>query len=216
VTRAVVFDLWDTLVDFDPVAGREFQDQVAARLGRNPDKFAALWFEGRAQRESGTLRDYLRGIGAPEDLVDELVNLRRDLTRRLLAPRPGALETLVELRAQGLRVGLITVCSEDVPDVWSDTPFVDLFDAAVFSCSVGMRKPDPRIYRLACEELGVEPVEAMFVGDGANDELAGAERVGMRSVLIHRDGEEPPWDEVRDWLGPRITAIPQVLSLLAD
>jgi putative hydrolase of the HAD superfamily len=72
------------------------------------------------------------------------------------------------------------------------------------------------IYRLACQELGVEPNEAMFVGDGANDELAGAERVGMRSVLIHREGEEPQWDEVRDWQGPRITAIPQVLSLLAD
>jgi putative hydrolase of the HAD superfamily len=216
VTRAVVFDLWDTLVDFDPVAGRAFQDQVAVRLGRDPDEFAALWFEGRAKRESGTLREYLLELGAPEDLVDELVNLRRDLTRRLLAPRPGAVETLGELRAQGRRVGLITVCSEDVPDVWSETPFVDLFDAAVFSCSVGMRKPDPRIYRLACHELGVEPNEAMFVGDGANDELAGAERVGMRSVLIHRDGEEPQWDEVRDWQGPRITAIPQVLSLLAD
>jgi putative hydrolase of the HAD superfamily len=216
VTRAVVFDLWDTLVDFDPVAGRAFQDQVAVRLGRDPDEFAALWFEGRAQRESGTLREYLLELGAPEDLVDELVNLRRDLTRRLLAPRPGAVETLGELRAQGRRVGLITVCSEDVPDVWSETPFVDLFDATVFSCSVGIRKPDPRIYRLACQELGVEPNEAMFVGDGANDELAGAERVGMRSVLIHREGEEPQWDEVRDWQGPRITAIPQVLSLLAD
>jgi putative hydrolase of the HAD superfamily len=216
VTRAVVFDLWDTLVDFDPVAGRAFQDQVAVRLGRDPDEFAALWFEGRAKRESGTLREYLLELGAPEDLVDELVNLRRDLTRRLLAPRPGAVETLGELRAQGRRVGLITVCSEDVPDVWSETPFVDQFDATVFSCSVGIRKPDPRIYRLACQELGVEPNEAMFVGDGANDELAGAERVGMRSVLIHREGEEPQWDEVRDWQGPRITAIPQVLSLLAD
>jgi putative hydrolase of the HAD superfamily len=216
VTRAVVFDLWDTLVDFDPVVGRAFQDQVAVRLGRDPDEFAALWFEGRAKRESGTLREYLLELGAPEDLVDELVNLRRDLTRRLLAPRPGAVETLGELRAQGRRVGLITVCSEDVPDVWGETPFVDLFDAAVFSCSVGIRKPDPRIYRLACQELGVEPNEAMFVGDGANDELAGAERVGMRSVLIHREGEEPQWDEVRDWQGPRITAIPQVLSLLAD
>ena len=186
MTRAVVFDLWDTLVDFDPIAGREFQDQVAARLGNDPDEFAALWFEGRAQRESGTLPDYLLELGAPEDLMHELVNLRRDLTRRLLAPRPGAVETLKQLRAGGRRVGLITVCSEDVPGVWSETPFVDLFDATVFSCSIGIRKPDPRIYRLACQELGVEPSEAMFVGDGANDELAGAERVGMRSVLIHR------------------------------
>ena len=142
--------------------------------------------------------------------------MRRDSTRSLLAPRPGAVETLEQLRAGGRRVGLITVCSEDVPDVWDETPFADLFDATVFSCSVGMRKPDPRIYRLACEELGVEPDETMFVGDGANDELAGAQRVGLQPVLIHRPGEEPPWDEVRDWQGPRITAIPEVLSLLAE
>jgi len=216
VTRAVIFDLWDTLVDFDPVAGRAFQDRVAERLGRDPDEFAALWFEGRARRENGTLREYLLELGAPDDLVDELVSLRRDSTRSLLTPRPGALETLVELQAQGRRLGLITVCSEDVPDVWNETPFADLFDATVFSCSVGLRKPDPRIYRLACEELEVEPGEAMFVGDGANDELAGAQRVGMQAVLVHRSGEEPTWDEVRDWQGPRITAIPQVLSLLAD
>jgi len=90
VTRAVVFDLWDTLVDFDPVAGRAFQDQVAARLGRDPDEFAALWVEGRSVRESGTLRDYLLGIGAPEELVDEVVEMRCDSTRSLLVPRPGA------------------------------------------------------------------------------------------------------------------------------
>jgi putative hydrolase of the HAD superfamily len=216
VTRAVVFDLWDTLVDFDPVAGRAFQDQVAARLGRDPDEFAALWVEGRSVRESGALRDYLLGIGAPEELVDELVALRRDSTRSLLAPRPGAVETLAELRARGYGVGLITVCSEDVPDVWAETPFAELFDATVFSCLVGLRKPDPGIYQLACDELAVGPKEAVFVGDGANDELAGAQRVGMQAVLVHRPGEEPPWDEVRDWPGPRITAIPQVLSLLAD
>jgi len=216
VTRAVVFDLWDTLVDFDPVAGRAFQDQVAARLGRDPDEFAALWVEGRSVRESGTLRDYLLGIGAPEELVDEVVEMRCDSTRSLLVPRPGAVETLVKLRERGYGVGLITVCSEDVPHLWPETPFAKLFDAAVFSCSVGLRKPDPRIYQLACEELEVELEEAMFVGDGANDELAGAQRVGMRVVLIHRPGEEPPWPEAREWQGPRITAIPQVLSLLAE
>ena len=214
MTRAVVFDLWDTLVDFDVAAGRAFQDRVAERLGRDPDEFATLWLEGRSVRESGTLREYLLGIGAAEELVDDLVTMRRDSTRGLLVPRSGAVETLAELRERGYRVGLITVCSEDVPDVWGETAFADLFDATVFSCSVGLRKPDRRIYELACEKLGVEPAEAIFVGDGANDELAGAQRVGMQAVLIHRAGEEPPWDEVRDWRGPRITAIPQVLSLL--
>ena len=214
MTKAVVFDLWDTLVDFDPVAGRAFQDKVAARLGRNPDEFAALWHEGRSVRESGPLRDYVLGLGAEASVADEVVVLRHASTRAMLKPRPGAIETLHELRERGLRVGLITVCSEDVPEVWDETPFPGLFDSTVFSCAVGLRKPDPRIYQLACQELGVEPADAMFVGDGANDELAGAERVGMRAVLIHRDGEEPLWEEVRGWTGPRITAIPQVLSLL--
>ena len=212
----MIFDLWETLVDYDQAAGRAFQDRVAERLGRDPDEFAALWLEGRPSRESGTLREYLLAIGVADELVDEVVALRRDSTRSLLAPRPGAVETVVELRRRGYRLGLITVCSEDVPDVWGETAFADLFDVTVFSCSVGLRKPDPRIYRLACEELGVEPADALFVGDGANDELAGAERVGMRAVLIHRAGEEPPWDEVREWQGPRITAIPQVLSLLDE
>jgi putative hydrolase of the HAD superfamily len=212
--RAVIFDLWDTLIDFDPVIGRAFQDRVAERLGRDPDELATLWLEGRARRESGPLRDYLLELGAEEDAAVELAALRLESTRPLLKPRPGALDTLAELRRRGYLLGLITVCSEDVEQLWEETPFAGMFDATVFSCSVGMRKPDARIYQLALDELGIDPGEAIFVGDGANDELAGAERVGMRAVLIHREGDEPQWDEVRDWQGPRITTIPQVLSHL--
>ena len=54
----------------------------------------------------------------------------------------------------------------------------------------------------------------MFVGDGANDELAGAERVGMAAVLIHRPGEDPFWPEVESFTGARVTSIPQVLEVL--
>jgi putative hydrolase of the HAD superfamily len=210
----VIFDLWDTLIDFDPVIGRAFQDRVAERLGRDPDELATLWLEGRARRESGPLRDYLLELGAEEDAAEELAALRLESTRPLLKPRPGALDTLAELRRRGYLLGLITVCSEDVEQLWEETPFAGMFDATVFSCSAGMRKPDARIYRLALDELGIEPSEAIFVGDGANDELAGAERVGMRAVLIHREGDEPQWDEVRDWQGTRITTIPQVLAHL--
>lgn len=80
--------------------------------------------------------------------------------------------------------------------------------AEVFSCSVGLRKPDPRIYLLACEELGVEPAEALFVGDGDNDELAGAERVGMTAVLLERPGMD------REWTGRRIQTLAELLALV--
>ena len=100
------------------------------------------------------------------------------------------------------------MCSDDVPEAWPETPFHGLFDAEVFSCTVGLRKPDPRIYLLACEQLGVDPEDATFVGDGANDELAGAERVGMTAILFERPGEEQEWD------GLRIRRLPEVLSIL--
>jgi putative hydrolase of the HAD superfamily len=210
----VIFDLWDTIVDYDVEGSRAFQTGVARRLGRDPEAFLTEWWESRSTRETGALRDYLATLGADAAVADEIATLRHDATRTMLAPRPGAVETLVELRSRGIGVGLISVCSDDVPAVWEETPFAGLFDSTVFSCSVGLRKPDPRIYRLALDELDVAPEEAIFVGDGANDELAGAERVGMRAVLIHRPGQEPIWDEVRDWRGPRITSVPEVLQVL--
>jgi putative hydrolase of the HAD superfamily len=91
--------------------------------------------------------------------------------------------------------------------VWDESPFAGLADAAVFSATAGCMKPEPEIYELACRALGVEARDCLFVGDGANDELGGAERLGMRPVLIHPPGEQPPWDGLASWDGLRITSI---------
>jgi putative hydrolase of the HAD superfamily len=106
------------------------------------------------------------------------------------------------------------VCSEDIETLWPDSEFAGLFDAEVFSPSFGASKPDPRIYLACCEQLAVDPPDAVFVGDGANDELAGALRVGMNAILIHRAGEDPLWPEVKEWDGPRVTSIPGVLEVV--
>jgi putative hydrolase of the HAD superfamily len=156
----------------------------------------------------GPIADALAVFDAPPEVLEEIVALRRPVTLQGLVPVPGAAETIGELRRRGLRIGLITVCSEDVPEAWPETAFHGLFDSEVFSCSVGLRKPDSRIYRLALDELGVAPEEALFVGDGANDELAGAERVGMTAVGLERVGEDLEWD------GLRIRALPELLDLL--
>jgi putative hydrolase of the HAD superfamily len=75
-------------------------------------------------------------------------------------------------------------------------------------------KPEPDIYLRTARALEVEPERCLYVGDGANDELAGAARVGMTPVLILPRDREPWWDEVRDWDGLRIEAIPEVLELV--
>lgn len=218
--RAVVFDLWDTIVDFVPDDADAFLRGMAERVDVPYERFRDVWYSEDAQRSRnvGPIAPCLTAALETHEVeadVDELVRWRRDHTHASLVPRMGLLETLAALRERGIKVGLVSNCTEDVALVWADTTFAPFFDVAIFSATAGCAKPDPAIYRLAITGLGVKPSESLFVGDGANDELRGAERVGLTPVLIHRDGEEPYWGDVRDWTGHRITAIPQVLDLVA-
>ena len=204
--RAVIFDLWNTIAEWPAASWSSVRPRIARRLGLTPEEFDERWYgELGEARELGAMKDALAQFDATPELVEEIVSMRRVVTQEGLVPMPGALETIIELRRRGFRLGLISVCSDDVPALWPETPFQGLFDAEIFSCFVGLRKPDPRIYLLACEQLEIEPHDAMFVGDGANDELAGAERVGMTAVLLERPDEE------LEWSGQRIHSLPELL-----
>ncbi len=128
-------------------------------------------------------------------------------------PRRVPGETLVALRQRGVKLGLITVCSEEVPAAWPESELAGLFDAETFSSDCGLIKPDPEIYLTTLAGLDVEPAQALFVGDGANDELGGAARVGMIPVLFVPEGREPRWAEVREWRGLCVSSLPEVLEL---
>jgi putative hydrolase of the HAD superfamily len=211
--RAVIFDLWETLVDWDREAAAGMLAAVADRAGLAPDEFHRRWDSRENPRYVGPIRAALRSIGVAGDAIEDVCALRLDYSRQALVPRAGVAETLRALRARGYLLGLITVCTEEVELLFPETQLAGLFDVEVFSNAVGLAKPDPRIYLHCCELLGVSPDEAVFVGDGANDELAGARRVGMEAILIHRPGEEPPWPGLHDWDGSRVTSIPGVLDL---
>jgi putative hydrolase of the HAD superfamily len=208
--KAVIFDLWETLIDWDPDANAVMMTRIRDRVGF---AFDERWAAAR-QRYTVPVRQVLADVGIPEDAMDEVCAIRSEFVRGCLVPREGAVDTLRALRERGYLLGLITVCTEDVELLWPDSEFAGLFDAEVFSNAVGMSKPDPRIYLHCCELLGVETDEAVFVGDGANDELAGAQRVGMQAILIHKAGEDPWWPEVQTWDGPRVTTVPDVLEVL--
>ena len=217
--RAVVFDLWETLVRWPREESELLRRRWAERLGVSAETLDALWNEAGAyeRRECGPLLPFLHSIreAAGSDVdVGEFLEWRVDLARSALVADRETIEALDELRLRGYHIGLASNSTEDVPIVWPETELAPLFDAAVFSATAGFMKPDRRIYELACTELGVEPTDCLFVGDGANNELAGAQRVGMTPVLIHVEGEEPMWKDARGWRGSRITSIPQVLELL--
>jgi putative hydrolase of the HAD superfamily len=97
------------------------------------------------------------------------------------APRPRVLEAIGRLRARGVRVGALTNnWRTGDADPRGLRPHFDVF---VESSVVGLRKPDPRIYRLACRKLGVEPRETAFLDDiGRN--LKAARDLGMATIKV--------------------------------
>jgi putative hydrolase of the HAD superfamily len=206
----VIFDLWDTLALW-PSEGFE---ETKRKLARHIDDLDRIWATTYHDRQIGPIGDYFRGLGLDEEAVSECLRIRSDFTRDALVPREGAIETLEKLKRRGFKRGLISVCSSDVEEAWDETELAPHVDDVVLSCAVGMSKPDPRIYELACERLDVRPGECAFVGDGANDELAGAQRVGMRAICVLPPGrEEPLWPEARGW-EPTISSLPEVLALV--
>jgi putative hydrolase of the HAD superfamily len=205
----VIFDLWNTIAAWPHERWAEVRPRVAERFGLSPEEFDSRWYGELARmRETRPFADVLAVFDVTPEAAEDVVSMRREVTRQGLVPVPGAVETLTALRERGLKTGLITVCSEDVALLWPETEFHGLFYVEVFSATCGLRKPDPRIYRLALDQLGVEAEQAMFVGDGANDELAGAERVGLTAVLLEREGEE------QEWAGLRVRSLPELLPLV--
>ncbi len=89
----------------------------------------------------------------------------------------------------------------------------------VFSCEVGLKKPDPRIYQLVAKQLAVKPESCLYIGDGSSNELSGATAVGMHPVLILDPREDSSSmhridAETDRWNGPVISSLKEVLELV--
>lgn len=82
-------------------------------------------------------------------------------------------------------------------------------DVVVCSAIERMEKPDRAIFRRAQEHFGVAPSEALHAGDDLERDLLGAQRAGLRSVLVDHANVHAPWDERR---GPRVTSLGELAT----
>ena len=117
----------------------------------------------------------------------------------------------------GLRLGLLSDCGPDVPQLWPQCPLAPLIDSAVFSCQEGRKKPDPLLYHTVAQRLGVSASACVYVGDGSSDELRGATVAGRVPILRWMPLEnvyDHDRTDVITWDGMAVHAIeelPQVL-----
>ena len=134
-------------------------------------------------------------------------------TRELLTPLPNVASVLSGLRSDGWRLGLVTNCSAETVTLWPETELARFITRPVFSCEVGLSKPDPRIFRLAASRLDVEAAQCVYVADGAGGELSGADGAGMAAIRVKAVGvDHATFGGYGDWNGPVIDD----LTRLAD
>jgi len=218
--RAVVFDLFGTLIDDSPPAdyGR-FLAETAKELRIAPELFEAAWNRNDVARYTSPVEECFAALCAELGVsdrarIDAALELRVDRLRALLVPRPDAVATLHELRERGFRLGMISNATSELSRLWAESTFEPLFDAVLFSADERMMKPDRRLYERMAELLGVETEECLFVGDGAYRELQGAAEAGMTPVLIRAPHDEWEHEGTIGWDGPRVSALSEVLALV--
>ncbi|HEY7064234.1 MAG TPA: HAD-IA family hydrolase [Chloroflexota bacterium] len=229
--RAVFFDVGGTLAyphpSFHAVIARvlgEHGVHVTAEQVRaaEPKVWGAVetyWARGgnftRSDAESRRFwywvyETFLRLLGEddPRDLPQRLyAEFIRHETYRLY---PDSLPALEALRARGVRLGVISNWEEWLEQLLLHLEIHTFFAARTISGTTGIEKPDPRIFALALESLGVAPEEAAHVGDSVRHDVEGARRAGLTPVLIDRENAQPPGDYLRV---ADLTHLPAVLGL---
>lgn len=181
--KAVIFDVGGVLIRTHSRAGRE---KWAAKLGLDSWEFENFVFNGESGRQAQlglkSNQEHWQWLGEYFGLErPELIQMRRDFFAGDQMNEP-LVAYVKRLRLAGYRTGLLSNYNDAARRLWSEEyPFIHYFDGVIVSAEVGLLKPNPRIYYLAVQSVDVNPSEALFVDDFAEN-IAGASAVGMPTI----------------------------------
>ena len=221
--RAVIFDFFGTLTE--AVSRGRAHELIAQRLGCSPAAFTRALDQTFRARSVGGLGQpadalatvaRLAGARPSRSTLDAVLADRVDAVRADTRLRPDAEPVLAALGRFGFRTAIISDCGPELPEIMPALPIAPYVDACVYSIEAGCRKPDPAIYFAACDRIGVEPRDCLYVGDGGSQELSGATAVGMTAVRLTAPdlGGHLVFDFDEGWSGERIDSLTDVFDAL--
>lgn len=207
--RAVLFDATGTLIALREPVGETYA-RVARAHGapisawRLEDAFRRIFSqappmvfpdaspEARPALERDWWRRVVRATLLAADSsrrVDDFEACFAELWDRFSTPeawqaRPGARALLDSLRRRGLRSAVVSNFDSRLPAILQGLGLAELLDTIVLPADAAVAKPDAAIFSVALGRLGVEPEEAIFVGDDAERDLEGARRAGLQAVDV--------------------------------
>lgn len=208
--RAVLFDLGHTLIDYyydwkvpeqrgveriykivesaapAPVDKEEFVKHLTGKLLEARELKIREMVEVPLRDLMGACLDRYGCL--EEDILQDTLEIFYGVLLEDRKLVPGAPELLERLRDRGLTIGLISDVAWGLP---SEFPMRDIkhfgldqyFDDMVFSTDVGLRKPHPKIFKIALNNIGASASESMYVGNSLQQDIKGAKGVGMKAIL---------------------------------
>jgi putative hydrolase of the HAD superfamily len=224
--RAVIFDLDNTLVDFMTMKRRAVDAAVDAMIDAGlplpkeaaRDRIFRIYDEEgiEYQRVFDTFLETETGGIDYRVLAAGIVAYRR-AREALLVLYPHVTMTLVELVKRGLRLAVVS----DAPrrEAWLRVCYLrlhHLFDHVVTFDDTGERKPSPAPFRRALLLLGVEPNEALMVGDWPERDMAGAKAVGIRTVFARYGGTFAPEQSGADYEIADVHELVRLIDALSE
>jgi putative hydrolase of the HAD superfamily len=221
MTAAVLFDLGNTLAAYYHPS--EFHPILAKAIGAVREE---LLRRGSCKVSLEAALDAARAENreAPDHCVMPMIHRLERIFQLSLANDPSGATTLCErflgpvfavgrvygdtlpalarLRATGVRTAIVSNAPwGSPPELWRDElrrlRLADAVDAVVLCGDVGWRKPAPEIFHHAVDTLGCRAEECVFVGDDLRWDIEGSAAVGMRAVLMDRDGRHPEFEGQR-------------------
>ncbi len=209
VMKAVFFDFVGTLITKagENVTHQNIVREVLRRAGREDLDYVKVWeeYENESSRLFKELagKPYVKirdvdteamnmvaerhGFSVPEDFWEISIAMHERFGELF----PDAVDTIKALKALGLHVGIITDSDNDYIEAHLRALGIyDLFDSITTSEDAGFYKPHERPFLLALERAGVEPEEAIYVGDNPAKDCVGAKNIGMMSVLLDPNAQK--------------------------
>ena len=181
--KAIIFDVGGVLIRTHNRDGRQ---RWASRLGMEAQDYENFVFGGESGRQAQLGRktyeahwQWLQNhFGLTRAEADEMFQdfFAGDVLNELLVGH------IKRLRQAGYCIGLLSNAADNLRRLLTEVyPLLDYVDGVVISAEVGLMKPEPKIYYLAAESVGVKPEEVLFVDD-FSENIAGAKKVGMKTL----------------------------------
>ena len=196
--RAIFFDVGGTLIHPWPSVGAIYA-AVACRHGLTvtPEQMESVFRESWAalkrpgltvSRKEWWRELVFRVLGRENEACFEelFTQFARAEAWRVY---PDVEETLREVRARGLHVGVVSNWDERLRPLLREIGLAPWFDSITVSCEIGVEKPDAAIFQAALHAAGVSAHEAGHIGDSYIEDVCGAELAGLRAVLVNRNDE---------------------------